>query len=80
LLDAQLLCQVYVELTGGRQIGLGLVANLGASAAGSEAPAPAARALLPARPHSASVEELSRHRAFMSKVIGPLWDRFARAS
>ena len=25
LLDAQLLAQVYVELTGGRQIGLGLV-------------------------------------------------------
>ena len=28
LLDAQLLAQVYVELTGGRQIGLGLVAEL----------------------------------------------------
>ena len=27
LLDAQLLAQVYVELTGGRQIGLGLVAE-----------------------------------------------------
>ena len=29
LLDAQLLAQVYVELTGGRQIGLGLVAEAG---------------------------------------------------
>ena len=29
LLDAQLLAQVYVELTGGRQIGLGLVAEPG---------------------------------------------------
>ena len=29
LLDAQLLAQVYVELTGGRQIGLGLVADTG---------------------------------------------------
>ena len=29
LLDAQLLAQVYVELTGGRQIGLGLVAETG---------------------------------------------------
>jgi hypothetical protein len=28
LIDAQLLAQVYVELTGGRQIGLGLVAEL----------------------------------------------------
>ena len=31
LLDAQLLAQVYVELTGGRQIGLGLVADVPAS-------------------------------------------------
>src|SRR6266542_1679432 len=29
LLDAQLLAQIYVELTGGRQIGLGLVADTG---------------------------------------------------
>ena len=35
LLDAQLLAQVYIELTGGRQIGLGLVAD--APAAVSEA-------------------------------------------
>ena len=32
LLDAQLLAQVYVELTGGRQIGLGLVAEAGSVA------------------------------------------------
>ena len=32
LLDAQLLAQVYVELTGGRQIGLGLVADTGSVA------------------------------------------------
>ena len=32
LLDAQLLAQVYVELTGGRQIGLGLVADAGSVA------------------------------------------------
>ncbi|MFN2472786.1 MAG: DNA polymerase III subunit epsilon, partial [Sphingomicrobium sp.] len=31
LLDAQLLAQVYVELTGGRQIGLGLVAESAAA-------------------------------------------------
>src|SRR5919112_3219435 len=33
LLDAQLLAQVYVELTGGRQIGLGLVAEAGSVSA-----------------------------------------------
>jgi DNA polymerase-3 subunit epsilon len=77
LLDAQLLAQVYVELTGGRQIGLGLIA---------EAPANVSVALssarqLPAevrepRPHHASPVELARHRSFLAKLVNPLWDRF----
>jgi len=79
LLDAQLLAQVYVELTGGRQIGLGLVAEA-ASVAISGALHPAAiREPRPARPHFAAVEELERHRAFISRLVEPLWDRFATA-
>ena len=37
LLDAQLLAQVYVELTGGRQIGLGLLADKPAASAATVA-------------------------------------------
>ena len=78
LLDAQLLAQVYIELTGGRQIGLGLVAELPASVAMSVAKLDSApRPVREARPHAALPDELERHRAFMAKIASPLWDRFA---
>jgi DNA polymerase III subunit epsilon len=79
LVDAQLLAQVYIELTGGRQIGLGLIAD-SASVAVSAAALPAAiREPRPARPHFAAAEELERHRAFISKLVNPIWARFAIA-
>ncbi|HEX4800405.1 MAG TPA: DNA polymerase III subunit epsilon [Sphingomicrobium sp.] len=80
LLDAQLLAQVYVELTGGRQIGLGLVAESGTvSVAESQRPV-VVRELRPARPHFAAAEELERHRAFIARLVNPLWERFAGAN
>ena len=80
LLDAQLLAQVYVELTGGRQIGLGLVAEtegVGASCGGTGVTVREPRA---PRPHFAALEELERHRAFIATLANPLWARFAEAS
>jgi DNA polymerase-3 subunit epsilon len=77
LLDAELLAQVYIELTGGRQIGLGLDAVV------EEAPdpvveaRPAGREPRPPRPprsFSATPEELERHRAFVEKLSNPIWD------
>lgn len=79
LLDAQLLAQVYVELTGGRQIGLGLVAVTERLGVAANAAAARARELRPARPHFAHFEELERHRAFIAKLVNPLWARFAEA-
>jgi DNA polymerase III subunit epsilon len=79
LLDAQLLAQVYIELTGGRQIGLGLVQE----ALVETAPlgvVVAARQIRPPRPHFAAAGELERHRAFISKLVNPLWARFTEAS
>ena len=78
LLDAQLLAQLYVELTGGRQIGLSLKATELAGAA-SEAivstrvEAETALVLRVARPHFASGEEIERHQAFIAKLVDPLW-------
>ena len=77
LLDAQLLAQVYVELTGGRQIGLGLVADAGTVAVAASTHPVVAREPRPARPHAALAEELERHRAFIAKLVNPLWERFA---
>jgi DNA polymerase III subunit epsilon len=79
LLDAQLLAQVYVELTGGRQIGLGLVADTGSVSVNPSARPVTVRELRPPRPHSAAAEELERHRAFIARLVNPLWARFASA-
>ena len=79
LLDAQLLAQVYVELTGGRQIGLGLVADSGSVAVASGARPVTTREPRVPRPHFAAIEELERHRAFISRLVNPLWARFAEA-
>jgi len=79
LLDAQLLAQVYVELTGGRQIGLGLVTVTERLGVAANAAAARVRELRPARPHFAHFEELEAHRAFIAKLVNPLWARFAEA-
>ena len=76
LLDAQLLAQCYVELTGGRQIGLGLVAESVSVEAAAGAPlGPAERPFRPARSHAASVDELARHAQFVAAMKEPLWHR-----
>lgn len=75
LLDAQLLAQVYVELTGGRQIGLTLVGDQ-ADLDPSTAAAVPERLFRPARPHFASDREREAHRRFVSGLVNPLWERF----
>jgi DNA polymerase-3 subunit epsilon len=71
LLDAQLLAQVYVELTGGRQIGLGLVSETVEQAI-DLAPVVAAQ-VRPPRHFAASEAELARHALFLSGITKPLW-------
>jgi DNA polymerase-3 subunit epsilon len=80
LLDAQLLAQVYVELTGGRQIGLGLVADTEQADLRDVPGTVRVREPRPPRPHHAAIEELERHRAFIAKLDNALWHRFAHAS
>ena len=73
LLDAELLAQVYVELTGGRQIGLELAANQTEVLVETVAVVRRERPFRPARPHSASAEELAAHEQFLAKLNAPLW-------
>jgi len=80
LLDAQLLAQVYVELTGGRQIGLGLVADTEDAKLRDVPGTVRVREPRIPRPHHAAMEELERHRAFIAKLDNALWHRFAQAS
>jgi DNA polymerase-3 subunit epsilon len=78
LLDAELLAQVYVELTGGRQIGLGLAAestqaSIGQAVKIARVSGRADGERREPRPHTASSEELARHRAFLEQIKSPIW-------
>ena len=73
LLDAQLLAQVYAELTGGRQIGLTLDAEQTRSRVPVAPTLSVARPVRPARVFTASEGERSAHAAFMATVTNPLW-------
>ncbi|MDP5103251.1 MAG: DNA polymerase III subunit epsilon [Erythrobacter sp.] len=83
LLDAELLAQVYVELNGGRQIGLGLVDSPAADTATAATPTANAPWHRPSgdrprrdpRPHAASPEELERHAAFVAGIDDAIWTR-----
>jgi DNA polymerase-3 subunit epsilon len=74
LLDAELLAQLYIELTGGRQIGLTLVAEREeAVAVMTETIQIAARPQRAPRHFSPSEEEVARHRNFIAGLDNALW-------
>ena len=72
LLDAQLLAQVYVELLGGRQIGLGLVSDV-PIATTTQVAVRRPVTVRPPRQFRASEAELAAHAAFVAKLQDPLW-------
>jgi DNA polymerase III subunit epsilon len=74
LLDAELLAQVYVELTGGRQIGLELAANSTGTLVASVVTTKRERAFRAPRPHAASEEELAAHATFLESIKSPVWN------
>ncbi|MDE2405818.1 MAG: DNA polymerase III subunit epsilon [Sphingomonadales bacterium] len=73
LLDAELLAQVYVELNGGRQIGLELARESVVIETEVMVTVRRERVFRPARPHAASPEELAAHAAFLATIKEPLW-------
>ncbi|MEL7444770.1 MAG: DNA polymerase III subunit epsilon [Pseudomonadota bacterium] len=81
LLDAELLAQVYVELLGGRQIGLELAAEQQLAARDSGRRTSGAISMVTKgerrkpRPHTASSDELARHREFVAKIEEAIWLR-----
>ncbi len=68
-LDAELLAEVYSELTGGRQAGLGLD-TAGAKAPPADAQPVSARA---PRPHAPTDEELEAHAELVKDLKKPIW-------
>lgn len=80
LLDSELLAEVYLELLGGRQHGLGLGAVPGASSPDSTASLPGVsaqakreRSFRPARSFPPSEAELERHQALVNKLTDAIW-------
>lgn len=71
LLDSELLAEVYLELSGGRQRDLGLAAE--ATTAVSTTLVVANLPVRPPRPHAPSEEELAAHAAFLKQISDPLW-------
>ena len=73
LLDAELLAQVYVELSGGRQIGLELASDSGGTIVQTHIFKPKLGEFRVAREHAADANELARHKAFLETLESPLW-------
>ncbi len=70
LLDCQLLAEVYLELSGGRQPGFDLDPARRAQAL---APGRQQRPQRPARPHAPSPEETAAHEALLARMKDPIW-------
>jgi DNA polymerase-3 subunit epsilon len=78
LIDAQLLAQCYVELTGGRQIGFSLADSIFVEEKVEAAPVAGALAAIQIRPprrHEATEEELLAHARFLATIPDPIWNR-----
>jgi len=77
LLDAELLTQLYIELTGGRQIGLGLAEDRtrpdSVVSLRPTSQRPERRTFIAAREHQAGPDELARHKKFIEGIENPLW-------
>ena len=72
LLDADLLAEVYLELTGCRQADLGLAAGRRGATAGTVAIA-AQAPRRPPRPHQATAGEIAAHAALLDRIKEPIW-------
>ncbi len=71
LLDVELLASVYLELIGGRQAGLELVASRSRAQTLSVV---GERQTRPPRPHAASEAELAAHAELLKQLREPIWN------
>lgn len=79
LLDSELLAEVYLEMMGGRQHGLGLAANHNQDSNAQDDlqtvsnQAQKERVFREPRPHQATKEELTAHQKMLDKITDPIW-------
>ena len=73
LLDAELLAEVYLELTGGRQASFGLASAAGAADAPSLTVLETPATRRAPRRHAPTAEELAAHEVLLTKIKEPIW-------
>lgn len=76
LLDAELLAEVYLELKGGRQRGLGLTKESETDFSRKTietASSPADQRIREPRPHVPTEEEQAAHKDFLESLDNPIW-------
>jgi len=77
LLDSQLLAEVYLELLGGRQHGLGLDTPAMRNVLAQEIAANTRKTMREPRPHAAKPEEAAAHDAMVAKLKDAIWKKLA---
>lgn len=75
LLDSELLAEVYLELLGGRQHGLGLAAETKKTTQAAQQTMRAKREFREPRVHSANDDELKAHQELLEKIKDPIWKK-----
>ncbi len=75
LLDSELLAEVYIELLGGKQIGLSLAGDDSDDAEAKLAKPAVERTFRPPRPHAPSEAELAAHAELLTRIDNPIWTR-----
>lgn len=75
LLDSELLAEVYMELLGGRQHGLGLAAQGQKQQQENASIAKSKRVFREARIFNPSADELAAHQALIDKLQNPIWKK-----
>lgn len=77
LLDSELLAEVYLELLGGRQHGLGLASQKAEAQEKTSQATKAKRQYREPRPHNISDNEKAAHAALLEKIDNPIWKKSA---
>ncbi len=75
LLDSELLAEVYMELLGGRQHGLGLAAQGQKQAQENSNAAKSKRVFREARMFNPNEDELKAHQELVEKLSDPIWKK-----
>ncbi len=79
LLDSELLAEVYLELLGGRQHGLGLITESVAPRATLKKEASVNKTIRKPRLHQATAEELAAHQEMLAGIKDPVWKKLKKS-